>query len=110
MIMLLPWLCCYHGYFYINISRDLIGLHTDQSPVALQPARFLIYQYILPCVCSQRMETSVTDVYAAGDIVQFPLFIADDQPTNIQHWQMACQHGKVTTHIEQQILVWVSAC
>ena len=41
------------------------------------------------------METSVTDVYAAGDIASFPLSIADDNLVNIGHWQLACKLGQV---------------
>jgi len=41
------------------------------------------------------MQTNIADVYAAGDIVQFPLYLNGDQHTNIQHWQMACKHGNV---------------
>jgi len=40
------------------------------------------------------METNIDSVYAVGDIAQFPLFIADDASVNIQHWQMAHQHGE----------------
>jgi len=43
------------------------------------------------------METSIDSVYAIGDIAQFPLFIADDASVNIQHWQMAHQHGDKTS-------------
>jgi len=39
------------------------------------------------------METSIDSVYAIGDVAQFPLFIAGDASVNIQHWQMAHQHG-----------------
>jgi len=39
------------------------------------------------------METSIDSVYAVGDIAQFPLFSANDASVNIQHWQMAQQHG-----------------
>jgi len=39
------------------------------------------------------METNVDSVYAIGDIAQFPLFVSDDASVNIQHWQMAHQHG-----------------
>jgi len=39
------------------------------------------------------MMTNLDDVYAIGDIAQFPLFIANDDSVNIQHWQMAHQHG-----------------
>jgi len=42
----------------------------------------------------QEMETNIDSVYAVGDIAQFPLFIADDALVNIQHWQMAHQHGE----------------
>ncbi|XP_048247566.1 apoptosis-inducing factor 3-like isoform X1 [Haliotis rufescens] len=39
------------------------------------------------------LQTNMADIYAAGDIVEFPLFTAGDQQANIQHWQMAHQHG-----------------
>ncbi|CAL1545244.1 unnamed protein product [Lymnaea stagnalis] len=44
---------------------------------------------------NKNMRTNLPDIYAAGDIVEFPLFTADDQHVNIQHWQMAHQHGKI---------------
>ncbi len=34
------------------------------------------------------------DVYAAGDIAQFPHFITG-QPTRIEHWQLAMQQGRI---------------
>uniref|UniRef100_A0A0B7BB79 FAD/NAD(P)-binding domain-containing protein n=1 Tax=Arion vulgaris TaxID=1028688 RepID=A0A0B7BB79_9EUPU len=43
----------------------------------------------------KHMHTNVPDVYAAGDIVEFPLFTVDNQHVNIQHWQMAHQHGRI---------------
>ena len=50
------------------------------------------------------METNVNSVYAIGDIVQFPLFFVDDASVNIQHWQMAHQHGEhVCLDILQQL-------
>ena len=39
------------------------------------------------------MKTNKENIFAAGDIVTFPLFIADDQQANVQHWQMAHTHG-----------------
>ncbi|XP_052214021.1 apoptosis-inducing factor 3-like isoform X3 [Dreissena polymorpha] len=42
----------------------------------------------------ETMATSVADVYAAGDIVEFPLFSAGDRNVNVQHWQMAHAHGR----------------
>ncbi|ESO97239.1 hypothetical protein LOTGIDRAFT_214061 [Lottia gigantea] len=45
---------------------------------------------------NQNLETNIKDVYAGGDIVEFPLFITpDNSKVNIQHWQMAHQHGRV---------------
>jgi NADPH-dependent 2,4-dienoyl-CoA reductase/sulfur reductase-like enzyme/nitrite reductase/ring-hydroxylating ferredoxin subunit len=46
-------------------------------------------------VVDKNMKTNLDDVYAIGDIAQFPLFIANDDSVNIQHWQMAHQHGRV---------------
>ena len=42
------------------------------------------------------MKTNAAGVFAAGDIVEFPLFLNDDQQSNVQHWQMAHQHGQCT--------------
>lgn len=42
----------------------------------------------------KNMKTNVDGIYAAGDIVEFPLFTAGDQQVNVQHWQMAHAHGK----------------
>lgn len=39
------------------------------------------------------MQTNVPDVYAVGDITQFPLFLVNDESVNVQHWQMAHQQG-----------------
>ncbi|XP_035825044.1 apoptosis-inducing factor 3 isoform X1 [Aplysia californica] len=44
---------------------------------------------------NKKMQTNVSDVYAAGDIVEFPLFTAGDQQANVQHWQMAHMHGRI---------------
>ena len=39
------------------------------------------------------MATDKPHVYAAGDIVEFPLFSVGGKDVNIQHWQMAHAHG-----------------
>jgi len=44
----------------------------------------------------QQMKTNKENVFGAGDVTEFPLFLADDARTNIQHWQMAQQHGLIT--------------
>ncbi len=43
----------------------------------------------------QNMKTSVDNIFAAGDIAQFPMFLCGDQQINIQHWQMAHAHGNL---------------
>ena len=40
------------------------------------------------------MVTDQPDVYAAGDIVEFPLFTVGLKNANVQHWQMAHAHGR----------------
>jgi len=40
------------------------------------------------------LETSVEDIFAAGDIARFPLFCADNLKVNIGHWQLAMAHGR----------------
>ncbi|RUS78071.1 hypothetical protein EGW08_014151, partial [Elysia chlorotica] len=42
----------------------------------------------------KNMRTNIPNVYAAGDITEFPLACAGDESVNIQHWQMAHQHGR----------------
>ncbi|XP_053375535.1 apoptosis-inducing factor 3-like isoform X2 [Mercenaria mercenaria] len=43
---------------------------------------------------NELMATDKADVYAAGDIVEFPLFSSGGTNVNIQHWQMAHAHGR----------------
>jgi len=38
------------------------------------------------------------NVYAAGDIARFPLALAGGQPTRIEHWRLAQQHGRTAAH------------
>ncbi|XP_068122105.1 apoptosis-inducing factor 3-like [Hyperolius riggenbachi] len=43
----------------------------------------------------QFMRTSVPDVFAAGDVVSFPLSMMEGHRTSIGHWQMAHSHGRI---------------
>ncbi|XP_018430027.1 PREDICTED: apoptosis-inducing factor 3-like [Nanorana parkeri] len=43
----------------------------------------------------QFMRTSVPDVFAAGDVVSFPLPMMEGHRANIGHWQMAHSHGRI---------------
>ena len=42
-----------------------------------------------------KMSTSVPDIWAAGDIISFPLNSYKDQMVNIGHWGLAMYHGKI---------------
>ena len=47
----------------------------------------------VPHTIFQHMATNQRDVYACGDIVEFPLFTTGMKNANVQHWQMAHAHG-----------------
>ena len=42
-----------------------------------------------------KMATSLPDIWAAGDIISFPLNSYKDQMVNIGHWGLAMYHGKI---------------
>ena len=45
----------------------------------------------------EHLETSVKDIFAAGDIARFPLTIHNQtKKLNIGHWQIAQSHGRVS--------------
>lgn len=46
-------------------------------------------------VVNKFMESSIPDVFAAGDAAYAPVFAADNRPASIGHWQLAHYHGRV---------------
>ncbi|MGH0151326.1 UNVERIFIED_CONTAM: hypothetical protein FKN15_043695 [Acipenser sinensis] len=42
---------------------------------------------------SKTMQTNVPGVFAAGDVVTFPLALRSNKKVNVPHWQMAHMHG-----------------
>ena len=59
-------------------------------------------RYNLHCVVYlhfplQYMKTNKADVFGAGDVVEFPLWLADSE-INIGHWQMAHAHGNYSPY------------
>ncbi|XP_026853593.2 apoptosis inducing factor mitochondria associated 4 [Electrophorus electricus] len=46
-------------------------------------------------VVDKFMRTNVTDVFAAGDVVSFPLSLSGHKKANIGHWQLAQAHGRI---------------
>ncbi|XP_007245973.3 apoptosis inducing factor mitochondria associated 4 isoform X1 [Astyanax mexicanus] len=46
-------------------------------------------------VVDKFMRTNIPDVFAAGDVVSFPLALREDKMVQIGHWQLAQAHGRV---------------
>ncbi|XP_005990326.1 apoptosis-inducing factor 3 isoform X2 [Latimeria chalumnae] len=44
---------------------------------------------------NKTMQTNIPGVYAAGDVVTFPLALRNNKKVNIPHWQMAHMHGRI---------------
>lgn len=44
--------------------------------------------------CTSRLESSVTGVYAAGDVCQYDSVVHGGAPVRIEHWDVAFRHGK----------------
>ena len=44
--------------------------------------------------CSARLETSVSGVYAGGDICEYDSVVHRGAPVRIEHWDVAFNHGK----------------
>ncbi|XP_033899875.2 apoptosis-inducing factor 3-like isoform X1 [Acipenser ruthenus] len=44
---------------------------------------------------SKTMQTNVPGVFAAGDVVTFPLALRSNKKVNVPHWQMAHMHGRI---------------
>jgi 3-phenylpropionate/trans-cinnamate dioxygenase ferredoxin reductase subunit len=44
--------------------------------------------------CSSRLESSVSGIYAAGDICEYDSVVHGGQPVRIEHWDVAFNHGK----------------
>ncbi|MEO1465508.1 MAG: FAD-dependent oxidoreductase [Cyanobacteria bacterium J06633_1] len=40
------------------------------------------------------LQTEINDIYAAGDIAQFP-YAPMNESTRIEHWRLAAQHGRI---------------
>ncbi|GIY18022.1 apoptosis-inducing factor 3 [Caerostris darwini] len=45
-------------------------------------------------IVNEMLETNVKNVFAAGDIIEFPLTSYGNVKANISHWQMALAHGR----------------
>nr|NP_001074169.1 apoptosis inducing factor mitochondria associated 4 [Danio rerio]AAI29325.1 Zgc:158614 [Danio rerio] len=46
-------------------------------------------------VVDKFMKTNIPDVFAAGDVVSFPLTLVGHKRVNIGHWQLAQAHGRI---------------
>lgn len=43
------------------------------------------------------MQTNIPGVFAAGDVVIFPLAFRNNKKVNVPHWQMAHMQGNIGT-------------
>ncbi|XP_051535924.1 apoptosis inducing factor mitochondria associated 4 isoform X2 [Myxocyprinus asiaticus] len=56
-------------------------------------------------VVDKFMRTNIPDVFAAGDVVSFPLPLVGHKRINIGHWQLAQAHGRIAglSMLKQQV-------
>ncbi|XP_028662728.1 apoptosis inducing factor mitochondria associated 4 [Erpetoichthys calabaricus] len=59
----------------------------ESSSIALDSNKFVIV--------NKFMQTNIPDVFAAGDITSFPLFLARNKRVSIGHWQIAQAQGRI---------------
>ncbi|KAG2459520.1 VPS53 protein, partial [Polypterus senegalus] len=59
----------------------------ESSSIALDSNKFVIVDKF--------MQTNIPDVFAAGDITSFPLFLARNKRVSIGHWQIAQAQGRI---------------
>ncbi|XP_067306716.1 apoptosis inducing factor mitochondria associated 4 [Pseudorasbora parva] len=58
-------------------------------------------------VVDKFMKTNIPDVFAAGDVVSFPLPLVGHKRVNIGHWQLAQAHGRIAglSMLNQQVAI-----
>uniref|UniRef100_A0A671M2U3 Apoptosis-inducing factor 3-like n=1 Tax=Sinocyclocheilus anshuiensis TaxID=1608454 RepID=A0A671M2U3_9TELE len=58
-------------------------------------------------VVDKFMKTNIPDVFAAGDVVSFPLPLVGHKRVNTGHWQLAQAHGRISglSMLNQQVAI-----
>ncbi|TRY92537.1 hypothetical protein DNTS_024544 [Danionella cerebrum] len=58
-------------------------------------------------VVDEFMKTNIADIFAAGDVVSFPLALVGHKSVNIGHWQLAQAHGRIAglNMMNQQVAI-----
>ncbi|KAI2656280.1 Apoptosis-inducing factor 3 [Labeo rohita] len=58
-------------------------------------------------VVDKFMKTNIPDIFAAGDVVSFPLPLVGHKRVNIGHWQLAQAHGRIAglSMLNQQVAI-----
>uniref|UniRef100_A0A8C1HD36 Apoptosis inducing factor mitochondria associated 4 n=1 Tax=Cyprinus carpio carpio TaxID=630221 RepID=A0A8C1HD36_CYPCA len=58
-------------------------------------------------VVDKFMKTNIPDIFAAGDVVSFPLPLVGHKRVNIGHWQLAQAHGRIAglSMLNQQVVI-----
>ncbi|KAJ8044206.1 Apoptosis-inducing factor 3 [Holothuria leucospilota] len=79
-----------------NIAADLCVLGVGVNPctdfIQGSGVQLSSKNYV---VVNKHLCTNNSDVFAAGDIVEFPLHYNNDLAVNIGHWQIAHYHGRI---------------
>uniref|UniRef100_A0A671N8H5 Apoptosis-inducing factor 3-like n=1 Tax=Sinocyclocheilus anshuiensis TaxID=1608454 RepID=A0A671N8H5_9TELE len=70
-----------------------IGMYKNNFAIAVSfPTLISLRKHL--CVL-QFMKTNIPDIFAAGDVVSFPLPLVGHKRVNIGHWQLAQAHGRI---------------
>uniref|UniRef100_A0A672RI15 Apoptosis-inducing factor 3-like n=1 Tax=Sinocyclocheilus grahami TaxID=75366 RepID=A0A672RI15_SINGR len=82
-----------------------IGMYKNNFAIAVSfPTLISLRKHL--CVL-QFMKTNIPDVFAAGDVVSFPLPLVGHKRVNIGHWQLAQAHGRIAglSMLNQQVVI-----
>ncbi|XP_069475226.1 apoptosis-inducing factor 3 isoform X3 [Ambystoma mexicanum] len=71
----------------IGIGASPTTAFLKQSGIAIDPRGFI--------PVNKMMQTNIPGVFAAGDVVTFPLAFRNNKKVNVPHWQMAHMQGRI---------------
>ncbi|NDJ85150.1 MAG: FAD-dependent oxidoreductase [Chloroflexi bacterium] len=74
----------------------IVGIGAAPSTAYLSGSGIALDEEDQSVIVDHHLQTSVPDVYAAGDIARFPL--DQDRQIRIEHWRVAQQHGFIAAH------------
>lgn len=77
-----------------EIATDLavIGVGVEPNTGYLEGIKLDSKNHSIPV--NRYLQTEIQDIYAAGDIANFP-YLPMGESTRIEHWRLAAQHGRI---------------